>query len=107
MPDNLQLIIIGGSAGSLQVILKIISGLKPNHRTPLLVVVHRKAAAKSVLRDVIASKTKLAVKEIEDKEPIREKTIYIAPADYHTLIESEKIFALDYSEKVHFTRPSI
>jgi two-component system chemotaxis response regulator CheB len=102
-----QLIIIAGSAGSLQVILTIVSQLRNDLSVPILIVVHRKASSTSLLKDILISKTKLAVKEIEDKEIIKAGTIYIAPADYHTLIETEEMFALDYSEKVHFTRPSI
>lgn len=47
------------------------------------------------------------VKEVEEKEPILENTVYIAPADYHLLIEKDLTFSLDYSEKENYSRPSI
>jgi two-component system, chemotaxis family, protein-glutamate methylesterase/glutaminase len=45
--------------------------------------------------------------EAEDKTSIMSGTIYIAPADYHLLIEKDKTFSLDYSEKINYSRPSI
>ena len=44
---------------------------------------------------------------MEDKDPILPGMIYIAPADYHLLVENCTSFSLDYSEKVHYCRPSI
>jgi two-component system chemotaxis response regulator CheB len=41
------------------------------------------------------------------KEVICANTIYIAPANYHTLIENEKQFSLDVSEPVWYSKPSI
>jgi two-component system chemotaxis response regulator CheB len=67
--------------------------------------VHRKNDRESILTDLLSTRTKLVVKEIEDKEAITGGTIYIAPADYHLLIESEKMFSLDVSEKIHHSRP--
>ena len=45
--------------------------------------------------------------EVDDKEPIRAGTVYLAPADYHVLLEQDGTFSLDDSEKVHYSRPSI
>ena len=45
--------------------------------------------------------------EPEDKEPIRPGTIYLAPQNYHLLVEDDHSFSLDYSEPVNFSRPSI
>jgi len=52
-------------------------------------------------------KSGLKVREIEDKTPIKAGRIYVAPADYHLLVETKLEFALDVSEKVHYSRPSI
>ena len=60
-----------------------------------------------MLTDLLVSKTKLAVKEIEEKEIIQNATLYISPPNYHLLIENNKTFSLDASEKVNYSRPSI
>jgi two-component system chemotaxis response regulator CheB len=47
------------------------------------------------------------VREVEEKENILPSCVYLAPADYHVLIENDETFTLDYSEKLNFSRPSI
>ena len=102
-----KMIVIGGSAGSLDAILKIVTALPFINHLTTVIIVHRKNDGESLLAICFHTRTKLAVKEIEDKETIIGGTIYIAPADYHLLIENEKMFSLDVSEKIHHSRPSI
>lgn len=101
------LVVIGGSAGSLEVVCYLISGLREGFDIPILIVLHRGRDADSSLLGVLASRTALQVKEVEDKEVILAGTIYVAPADYHVLVEKEGTFSLDCSEKVRYSRPSI
>src|SRR5688572_2064741 len=102
-----SIVAIGGSAGSLPIILQIIGALSLPCNVSFLVVVHRKISADSILVDLLADRTDMEVREVEDKDAIQPGVVYIAPADYHLLIENEKIFALDGSEKVNYSRPSI
>ena len=104
---NYKMIGIGGSAGSLNVILQIVAAIPASTKTSFVIVVHRKGDNDSTLLNLLASRTSLPVKEVEDKDPISGRCIYIAPADYHLLLEDEKGFALDSSERVHYSRPSI
>lgn len=104
---NDQLIIIGGSAGSLEVLLHILPQLRNDLYIPIVIVLHRKATNDTMLWQLLSSKTKICVREIEEKDNIRKDCIYIAPADYHLLFEKDKTFSLDYSEKVNYSRPSI
>jgi two-component system chemotaxis response regulator CheB len=103
----LGLVVIGGSAGSLPVILTILSNLDPQFNFPLVVVLHRKNSYDNALSELLSQKAKIRVKEIEDKDPILPGVVYVAPADYHLLIEKEKIFSLDFSERINYSRPSI
>jgi len=105
--NKYQCIVIGGSAGSLDVLLHVIPKLKVDFHIPIVLVLHRMNSYDSMLTELIATKTTLKVKEVEDKEPIKAGNIYIAPADYHLLIEKDRMFSLDFSEKVNFSRPSI
>lgn len=104
---NNRVLIIGGSAGSLDIILKIIPELPSQANAVFIIVVHRKNEVSSILRDLIASRTLMIVKEVEDKDPIQLNHIYIAPPDYHLLVENSTTFSLDSSEKIHYSRPSI
>lgn len=100
-------VIIGGSAGSLDVLLEVFPALKPHLGFPILLVIHRKSGSASVLINLLQSKTQLEVQEAEEKTILAPDTVYIAPADYHLLIEHNKMLSLDYSEKVNYSRPSI
>lgn len=102
-----EILVIGGSAGSLEVLLHVLPRLNEPLPFPVVVIVHRKYSEASTLVTLLSSKTSIKVKEPEDKEDIAAGTIYLAPADYHLLIEDSKVFSLDYSEKVNYSRPSI
>ncbi|MGZ5254354.1 MAG: chemotaxis protein CheB [Flavitalea sp.] len=102
-----KVVTIGGSAGSLDVILNIIGSFPLNSGTVIIVVVHRKNDAESILADLIGARTKIPVKDAEDKDLILPDHIYLAPSNYHLLIEDSHHFSLDTSEKINFSRPSI
>ena len=104
---NFKVVAIGGSAGSLEVILDIVRHLPENPAAVFIIVVHRKNDKDSVLQNLLSQKTTLTVIEVEDKEMIVPNTIYLAPPGYHLLIENETTFSLDSSDKIHFSRPSI
>ncbi|MFC3561290.1 chemotaxis protein CheB [Pedobacter jamesrossensis] len=100
-------LVIGGSAGSLDVLLEVFPNLSSDINFPIIIVTHRKAGRDSLLGDLLKNRTKLTVNEAEEKEIIRPGNVYIAPADYHLLIEEDHTISLDYSEKVNYSRPSI
>lgn len=102
-----RLLIIGGSAGSLEVLIQLLPQIRADISFALLIVMHRGTESDLILQSILSSKTSLTVKEAEEKEIIHPRTIYLAPADYHLLIEKDHTFSLDFSEKVNFTRPSI
>jgi two-component system chemotaxis response regulator CheB len=60
-----------------------------------------------MLLDLLALKSNIKVREVEEKDKILPSCVYLAPADYHVLIEKDETFTLDYSEKLNFSRPSI
>ena len=102
-----ELVIIGGSAGSLQVIIELIRNLDSDLSFSIILVVHRKAQSVSILPSLLQQYSKIEVLEIEDKTELEINKIYIAPADYHLLFDDKKNVSLDRSEKLHFSRPSI
>lgn len=102
-----ELLLIGGSAGSLEVLFRLLPLLRADLPFPVALVLHRRSSGDSSLSELLASKTLNPTQEVEDKEPVTSGTIYLAPADYHLLIEHNRTFSLDYSEKINFSRPSI
>jgi two-component system chemotaxis response regulator CheB len=104
-PD--KLLVIGGSAGSLQVILSLLAVIGEDFPMPVLIVLHRNGGFESNLEELFSLRTNLPIREVEEKDQLRAGTIYLCPADYHVLLEKDHSFSLDYSERVHFSRPSI
>lgn len=79
--------IIGGSAGSLDVLLKVLPVIDPAIKFPIVIVIHRKHGTDSLLADLLSGRTELQVKEVDEKEKLKAGFIYIAPSDYHLLFE--------------------
>jgi two-component system chemotaxis response regulator CheB len=102
-----KLLLIGGSAGSLQVLLSVLAAIGRDYPMPVVVVLHRNNVFESSLEDLLSARTQLLIKDIEEKEPILPGVVYLCPADYHVLVEQDRTFSLDYSERVNYSRPSI
>ena len=105
--SNNGIVVIGGSAGALDVVIRMIGALRFDLSFPIVIVLHRASTHDSTLADVLQAKTLLKVREIEDKDAIQPGVIYLVPSDYHVLAERERVFSLDASEKVNYSRPSI
>lgn len=103
-----ELLVIGGSAGSLAMVLKVLPLLKKEMNIAVIIIFHRKQSDDdTIIVNMLSSRTEFFVKEADDKDEIVPGTIYIAPSDYHVLIEKNKMLTLDASEKINFSRPSI
>lgn len=104
---KLEVIIIGGSAGAFNPILSILNHLDKNINIPIVIVLHRLKNSTSSFEAVLQRNTHYIVKEIEDKEKMKNGFIYTAPSNYHLLLEEGNTFSLDVSELVNYSRPSI
>lgn len=102
-----KLVVIGGSSGSLEALLIILPLLRLDISFPIIIILHRNNQTENALVDVLSYKTKLTVKEVDEKDELQIGTIYLAPPDYHLLIENDFTLSLDGSPKVNFSRPSI
>jgi two-component system, chemotaxis family, protein-glutamate methylesterase/glutaminase len=100
-------IVMGGSAGALEALGALLPALPADFPTPIALVVHVPPMKRSYLAEVLASRCALAVREVDDKEPLSARTIHVAPPDYHLLIEKSGQLSLSDDEPVHFSRPSI
>jgi two-component system chemotaxis response regulator CheB len=74
---------------------------------PIVVAQHRSASSStSGLADVLHLRIKRPVLDVDDKMAIEPRHVYLAPADYHLLVERGS-FALSVDERVQHARPSI
>lgn len=100
-------VVVGTSAGAVDALLKILPSLPESFLPPLVIVVHLPADRKSVMVDLFQARCRIAVREVEDKEPLQPGTVYFAPPDYHVLVEPDGRLSLSADEPVHYSRPSI
>ena len=107
MTRRVALIVIGGSAGAIEVLRDVLRQLPAEFGSAVAIVVHVPAEGPHLLLDVLGSAGAPPMKLAEDKEPIRPGTIYLAVPDYHLLVEAGRTFALSLDERVHFSRPAI
>lgn len=102
-----EAIVIGGSAGAMDALSEILPALPPGFPIPIAIVLHLPPNRTSLLAQVFGARCAVAVREVEDKEPIAPATIYVAPPNYHLLIERRRTFALSVDDPVNYSRPSI
>jgi len=105
---EIEVVVIGGSAGSLTVIMNILRSLEVYFTLPIIIVIHRQKNVISELTKILGLSSKFKkIIEPDDKELVSDCCIYIAPQNYHLLVEDDRSFSLDYSEAVQYSRPSI
>lgn len=100
-------VVIGTSAGGLYALSTLLEKLSVDFQLPIIIVQHRSKDYRDLLEEVLQSKSKLKVKQVDEKEKIENNTVYIAPPDYHLLIESDHTFSLSSDEYIRYSRPSI
>jgi two-component system chemotaxis response regulator CheB len=98
--------VIGASWGGLAALSELVKGLPKDFPVPLAVVQHRSKQADNLLATLLQDLTPLRVVDVEDKEPIEPGNVYIAPANYHMLVDGSH-FSLTTDPLVRFSRPSI
>lgn len=104
---NSRILLLGGSAGSFKLLFRLVKLLPENFNKTVIIIIHRKKNFFSEIEKLFAENSRMLLREISDKEPIMDNTIYIAPANYHALVENEGFFSLDVSDAVWYSKPSI
>lgn len=100
-------VVIGGSAGSFQILSQILSIIPKDFSLPIIICCHRLKHIRSGFVEALSIKSIKQIIEPEDKDLIRQGLIYLAPANYHLSVELGYSFALSTEEPVHNSRPSI
>lgn len=102
----MSVVVIGASLGGVEALQVLLSALPESFKIPVALVQHRRKDPDDLLAKVLQDRCALRVREPDDKEPIRPGHVYVAPADYHLLIEPG-LFALSTDEPVNYARPSV
>ena len=101
-----ELVVIGTSWGGLHALRRVLGGLPAKFDVPVVVVQHRHRDSDHLLVSLLQDHTALKVNEVEDKTELVAGGVYVAPAEYHVLVEDGHL-ALSTEEPVRYSRPSI
>jgi two-component system chemotaxis response regulator CheB len=102
-----DLVCIGASWGGLQAVGRVLTDLPAELDLPIAIAQHRHRDSQAeTLAELLQRKTDRPVLDVEDKMPIASRHVYIAPPNYHLLVERGS-FALSVDEHIQYARPSI
>ncbi|HEU4376111.1 MAG TPA: chemotaxis protein CheB, partial [Telluria sp.] len=82
-----QAIIVAGSAGGVEALIKVLPALPEGMRTPVICMLHLPANRDSRLAELFAERLPVPVREAADKQPIEDGTLYFAGSGYHLSVE--------------------
>ena len=105
--QDFKAVVIGGSAGSFQVVVKILQSLPKNFNYPVFLCLHRLKHVRSGFVEALSIKSNIPIIEPYDKTHVKPGMAYLAPANYHMYIEYANQIALSTEEPVNHSRPSI
>lgn len=103
---SFEIVVVGASTGGLKALQTLLSGLPAEFSLPIVIAQHRGNDSESGLCEYLGKFSSLPVCEPDDKDLLLSGRVYLAPRDYHLLIENRS-FALSTLPPVRFARPSI
>jgi two-component system chemotaxis response regulator CheB len=101
-----EIVVIGASYGGLSALQVMLPEFSPEFPLPVVVVQHRQREVDDGLCNFLRKRSRLPLSEPNDKEAVEPGHVYLAPSDYHLLIE-RSIFSLSTESPVGYARPSI
>ncbi|TRW91206.1 chemotaxis protein CheB [Candidatus Methylobacter oryzae] len=102
-----EMVAIGCSAGGLDALRTILKALPADFSLPVIVVAHTPPDNSYLLPSLLGAVCKLPVSEAREREPALTGHVYVAPPNYHLLIEQHRHFALSVDDRVCYVRPAI
>lgn len=100
------LVAIGASLGGFIAVRTVLEGLRKDLGCGIVVAQHRANDPHSRLVELLAQTCPMPIVEPEDKMPIEPNHVYLAPSDYHLLVEVGSL-SLSVDPPLMYARPSI
>jgi two-component system, chemotaxis family, protein-glutamate methylesterase/glutaminase len=102
-----DVVVVGASLGGLRAMNDLLESLPEQMRVPMVLAQHRAPdSERDSLETLLQRHTHLTVREAGDKDRIEPGHLYVAPPDYHLLVERDG-FALSTEARVQYARPSV
>ncbi len=106
-----DVIAIGSSTGGPQALFSVLSTMKAGTvRQPILITQHMPPTFTTILAEHISRVSGWQAAEGVDGEPVVSGRVYIAPGDYHMIVEqkgAERVIRLNKNPPENFCRPSV
>jgi two-component system, chemotaxis family, protein-glutamate methylesterase/glutaminase len=106
MMSAYDIVVVGTSWGGLSALRTLVGSLPGAMDLPVVCIQHRHRDSDTLLATLLQDHARRPVCEVEDKMPIERARVYIAPADYHLLVDRGS-FTLSVDDAVRYSRPSI
>jgi len=103
-------IAIGSSTGGPQALLEVLRDMAPSVKLPIVITQHMPATFTTLLAEHISRATGVPCAEGKDGEPVRSGQIYLAPGDFHMVLEREgtgAVIRLNQDPPENFCRPAV
>ena len=101
----MRLVAVGCSWGGLAALSTLLGGLPVDLDAAVVVAQHR-SDEDSPLAELLAARTPLPLREVEDKDELAPGRVFLAPPGYHVLVQPGRL-ALSLDEPVQHARPSL
>jgi two-component system, chemotaxis family, protein-glutamate methylesterase/glutaminase len=88
---NRDLVVIGGSAGAVDALIRVVGDVPADLAATILVVVHVPADSTSRLPDILSRAGPLPAKHARDGDPLRLGEILVAPPDFHLVVRAGRV----------------
>ena len=105
--SDYRAVAIGASAGGYDALTAILSRLPADYGLPVVVAQHLHPDDAGGFAEGLARACPQNVVTACDKQPLCPAHVYVAPANYHLLVERDGHVALSTEERVNWSRPSI
>lgn len=107
LATRIDAVVMGGSAGGVDALCELLPAVPVRLRAPVLIVLHLRREHPSLLAEIFGARCRRPVREPVDKETIEPGVVYVAPPDYHMLIDTGPQISLSADDLVNYSRPSI
>jgi len=107
LSGKIDLVAIGCSAGGVDALIQLLKQLSPKFSLPIVIILHMARDSKNLFSKTLGAQSPIPLTEAQEKEKIENGHIYLAPPDYHLLVEKNHTFSLSTEDPVNFSRPSI